>query len=110
MLENQKLSFIISHHYKAGLSNEFTPPLQSKKAVERLQKAGMNTAQAEAVVKLFNEFQSSRVEASHHFEVINTDDTTSGHVRQSRLGWDKVFLSCVGVVVIAALLKYIFVG
>lgn len=84
--------------------------LQSKKAVESLQKSGMNTTQAEAIVELFNEIFSDRSATSNRAEEINNADQTLGHLKQGGLGFDKVFLAFVGVVVNIALLKYIFVG
>ncbi|GBK97855.1 hypothetical protein VH1709_contig00012-0007 [Vibrio harveyi] len=76
-------------------------PLDTYKAIKRLQNAGMNEKQAEEMVNLFGEMYAN--EAATNLKADLTEIKTD-------LSWIKKFMFCVGVAVLIAALKYIFLG
>lgn len=85
-------------------------PLDTHKAIKRLQSAGMNEKQAEEMVNLFGEMYSNEAATKSDSEVLHKDLKADLSEIKTDLSWIKKFMFGVGVAVLIAALKYIFLG
>ncbi|PKF50235.1 DUF1640 domain-containing protein [Enterovibrio nigricans] len=85
-------------------------PLDTHKAIKRLQSAGMNEKQAEEMVSLFGEMFANEAATKSDVEVLHKDLKADLSEMKTDLSWIKKFMFGVGLAVLIAALKYIFVG
>ncbi len=85
-------------------------PLDTHKAIKRLQNAGMNEKQAEEMVNLFGEMYGNETATKSDLEVLHKDLKADLSEIKTDLSWIKKFMFGVGVAVLIAALKYIFLG
>ncbi|WP_318515699.1 CCDC90 family protein [Photobacterium leiognathi] len=85
-------------------------PLDTHKAIKRLQKVGIDEKQAEEMVSLFGELYGNDTATKSDLEVLHHDLKTDLAEIKTDLSWIKKFMFTVGIAVIIAALKYIFLG
>lgn len=85
-------------------------PLDTHKAIKRLQNAGWNEKQAEEMVSLFGEIFANEAATKSDIELLHKDLKTDLAEIKTDLTWIKKFMFGVGVAVLVAALKYIFIG
>lgn len=85
-------------------------PFDTHKAIKSLQDAGVDTKQAEAMVGLFGEMYGNESTTKADLKVLHEDLKGELNVIKTDLDWIKKFMFAVGVAVLLAALKYIFMG
>ncbi|MEH0690821.1 DUF1640 domain-containing protein [Vibrio cholerae] len=85
-------------------------PLDTHKAIKRLQGAGMDEKQAEEMVNLFGEMYGNETATKSDIEILHKDLKADLSEIKTDLSWIKKFMFGVGVAVLIAALKYIFLG
>ena len=85
-------------------------PFDTHKAIKGLQAAGIDVKQAEAMVNLFGEVYSNETATKTDLKMLHEDLKTDLAGIKTDLDWIKKFMFAVGLAVVIAALKYIFIG
>jgi hypothetical protein len=85
-------------------------PLDTHKAIKALLEAGVEVKQAEAMVNLFGEVYGNETATKTDLKILHEDLKTDLMGIKTDLDWIKKFMFAVGLAVVIAALKYIFVG
>lgn len=87
-----------------------TIPFDTHKAIKGLLAAGVEAKQAEAMVNLFGEVYGSETATKTDLKMLHEDLKTDLAGIKTDLDWIKKFMFAVGLAVLIAALKYIFIG
>lgn len=85
-------------------------PLDTHKAIKRLVNVGVEEKQAEEMISLFGEIYSNEAATKGDLEVLHKDLKADLSEIKTDLAWIKKFMFGVGIAVLVAALKYIFMG
>lgn len=85
-------------------------PQDTHKAIKGLQQADIEAKQAEAMVNLFGEVDGNETATKTDLKLLHEDLKTDLACIKTDLNWIKKFMFAVGLAVVIAALKYIFIG
>lgn len=86
-----------------------TVPFDTHKAIKSLKEAGVDEKQAESIVGLFGEAYGNSTATKSDLEVLHKDLKGDLSEIKTDLAWIKKFMFGVGMAVLIAALKYIFI-
>lgn len=85
-------------------------PIDTHKAVKKLQEAGVKEEQAEVMISIFGEIYGSETATKTDLDIIHKDIKADFSEVKTDIKWMKKFMFGVGMAVLIAALKYIFTG